>query len=305
MKRIMFVTVSDDRAGRKGGVYGQTQKKILKFFSEYNPSFGITDYLFLTFDDIVTTDFYRDNLILRHPQPHMNGRCYKPYAILEGLNKLNDGDFLIYNDVSPELWNFDLTSKIDTSKYSVEIIKKLCLHNGGILTAYVNFNPGDGKENYHRHEFFTLDRCMKRMGLEDYRYSVQHASGMMVLQKSEKSVQFLKEWLHYNAIDECASMGKIHEDPEKSTYEFGLEEQHVKSGHRHDQSISGLLINKMNNKLVSPPNSAYPQYNFLSYCFDGLYYFFESNQPRTSKVLTPVFIDGHSTHQILKPRNDL
>ena len=97
--KTIFVTVSDDRSGRKNGLYGKTQDKVLTFLQ--NNSFGITDFLFLKYDDILQTEFYNQNkLILDIVEPAFNGRCYKPYAILEGLNKINDNDFLIYNDVS-------------------------------------------------------------------------------------------------------------------------------------------------------------------------------------------------------------
>lgn len=288
MQRTIFVTVSDDRSGRKGGTYGQTQDKVFKFLSVDNPSFGITDYLFLTFNDIQKTDFYEKNRkMLDVIPPDMNGRCYKPYAILEGLSKINDGDFLIYNDVSPELWKFIDTEPKIKEGYTLDIIKELCTYNGGILTPAVLMFMDGYQENYHRHEFYTLDRCMKRMNLEEYKYSIQHAGGMMVLQKTGKTVKFVEEWLHYNLIDECASLGPI----EGTTHDFWDEQMNIKSGHRHDQSISGLLINKMNNKLiVAPTYTVYPTYNFLSYCiFRGHYYFIDSNQPKTVKAIKTIW----------------
>jgi hypothetical protein len=285
--KTIFVTVSDDRSGRKGGVYGKTQSKVLEFFSVNNPSFGITDYLFITFDDIQKTEFYQKNKrVLDQIPPDMNGRCYKPYAILEGLSKIDYGDFLIYNDVSPELWKFIDTQPKIKEGYTLDSIKELCTYNGGILTPAICMYMGDPQENYHRHEFYTLDRCMKRMNLEEYKYSLQHAGGMMVLQKTDKSVKCVEEWLHYNLIDECASLGPV----EGVTRDFWYEECEVKSGHRHDQSISGLLINKMNNKLIiAPPNTIYPTYNFLSYCiFMGHYYFIDSNQPKTKRAIKTI-----------------
>lgn len=299
MQRTIFVTVSDDRCGRKGGIYGKTQDKIFKFLSVDNPDFGITDYLFLKFEDIVKTEFYTNNrLTLDIGDPNINGRCYKPYAILEGLSKINNGDFLIYNDVSPELWKFIETESKIKGGYTLDIIKELCTHNGGILTAAVCSYMGNPQENYHRHEFYTLDRCMKRMNLEEYKHSLQHAGGMIVLQKADKTVKFVEEWLHYNMIDECASLGTVPEDPEVEVVaDFWIAECTRKLGHRHDQSISGLLINKMNNRLViAPTTSVYPLYNFLSYCiFRGQYYLIDSNPPKTTYTLK----------RSLNPKNNL
>jgi len=299
--KIILVTCSDDRSGRKNGMYGKTQDKIYDFFKNKNSSFGITDFLFMKYDDILKTDFYTENkILLDSKDPNMNGRCYKPYSILEGLNRIDYGDFLIYNDCSPEIWAFiENKPKINQKIYNINVIKNLCILNGGILTSHVNLQLQTSNENYHRHEFYTLDRCMKKMGLEEYKYSLQHASGMIVLQKTQKSIEFVQEWLKYNLIDECASLGNVYEDPEKTVANFWVEEYLVKSGHRHDQSISGLLINKMNNDLVVGPNNYYPTYNFLTYCIvNHRYGRVNSNQPKTTNILRTVFNEEKKTYEI-------
>jgi hypothetical protein len=291
-ENVILVTFSDDRNSRKMGLYGKTQDKCYDFFKNKNPSFGITDFLFMKFDDIIETDFYNKNkMMLDIHEADMNGRCYKPYAILEGLTKINNGDFLIYNDCSPELWKFIETNElIDNENYNINVIKQLCVKNNGILTPFVSMLMGNPVENYHRHEFFTLDRCMKKMGLEKYKYSLQHASGMIVLQKTEKSINFVEEWLKFNLIDETASLGYITDEKDKINRNFWNEEYIYKSGHRHDQSISGLLINKMDNNLIIPPNNFYPMYNFLSYCLlHGNYEFINSNQPKTVNIILTKF----------------
>jgi hypothetical protein len=298
--KVILVTCSDDRSGRKNGIYGKTQDKIYDFFKNKNSSFGITNFLFVKYNDILKTDFYKENkILLDNKDAAMNGRCYKPYSILEGLHKIDYDDFLIYNDCSPELWGFiENHPKINPKKYNINVIKNLCIQNGGILTSYVNVQLETTNENYHRHEFYTLDCCMKKMALEQYKYSLQHASGMIVLQKTQKSIEFVQEWLKYNLIDECASLGNVYEDPEKTIPNFWIEECLLKSGHRHDQSISGLLINKMNNDLIVGPNNNYPTYNFLTYCIvNQRYRRVNSNQPKTINVMRTVFNEEKNTHE--------
>ncbi len=292
-EKVILVTFSDDRAGRKMGLYSETQDKCYDFFKNKIPSFGITDFLFMKFNDIINTDFYNKNkTMLDIREADMNGRCYKPYAILEGLKKINTGDFLIYNDCSPELWSFiDTNNCIDSEKYNINVIKQLCVKNNGILTPFVGAFMGNPTENYHRHEFYTLDRCMKKMNLEKYKYSLQHASSMIVLQKTEKSVNFVEEWLKFNLMDECASLGYINEDTKNNINRNFWDEEYIhKSGHRHDQSISGLLINKMDNDLIIAPNNFYHINNFLSYCLlNSNYEFINSNQPKTINIIKTVF----------------
>jgi len=302
MSKVALVTVSDDRSGRKNGKYSETQDRIRTLF-EQHVNFGITDLFLWKWEDIIKTNFYLENKkILDHMDPAMNGRCYKPFVIKEALEKLEDGDFLIYNDVSPEWWPADLYS-IDQSVYSLDVILDLCKKNEGILTADTNWYAC-GETGDHTHENFTLERCMDRMNMSEYRHGIQHASGMIVLIKSKKSVDFVDEWLKWNVIDECASLGSVESDPvppERCVCEYWHDEveRYGKIGHRHDQSISGLLINRMNNKLVKNVG----KYNFLDYCRIGYEYsFIESNPPASEFVYKTKFIDG--SWQYIKTQRD-
>ena len=304
MSRVALVTVSDDRSGRKNGKYSETQDRIRSIF-EQNRNFGITDLFFWKWEDILNTSFYEENKkMLDHMDPAMNGRCYKPFVIKEALEKLGDGDFLIYNDVSPEWWPMDLYS-IDPSVYNLEIILNLCIKNGGILTADANWYACGGTGD-HTHENFTLERCMARMGMTEYKHGLQHASGMIVLVKSKKSVDFINEWLKWNLIDECASLGSIESDPvppDRCLCEYWHDEveRYGKIGHRHDQSISGLLINKIGNNLIKNVG----KYNFLDYCMiEHEYIFIESNSPASEFVYKTKFIGG-SWQYVKIPREEI
>lgn len=291
MKTIL-VTVSDDRFGRKDGKYSTTQDKIEYIFKN-NQEFGIHDFNMWKFDDIINSEFYNIyKHLLDKTDPSQNGRLYKPLIIKESLNNLNDGDFLIYNDCSPELWKLEESYKIE-SKYKLNIIKQLCIDNGGILTSHVKWNHNihvkKGEVGCHTHENFTTEMCLNTMNLQEYKHSLQHASGMIVLQKSDKSTTFINDWVYWNSIEECSCLGSFWDD------EINI---HHKIGHRHDQSVSGLLINKMNNRLIETldyyerPDYMNP-YNFLNFCIDGFKYnFFDSNQPPTD-MIHKIFNNGH------------
>lgn len=265
-ERVVMATVSDDRHGRKGGVYGRTQSKI-RTILERNEHFGIGDLYFYTYDDIVKSEFYRINeSILRHVDAAINGRCYKPYVIQCALEGVNDGDYVIYNDVSPEWWEVGEDFVIG-DEYQLDVLKSLCVTNGDILSCKVSWMGFDGVFANHTHEYFTSERCMRYMGMERYRHCLQHASGMMVFRKSERSVNYVNRWLSYNVIDQCASLSDV-----VTGEDFWGEEANIngKMGHRHDQSISGLLVNELGQRLVDIPDywSPYPTkaYNFLSFC---------------------------------------
>lgn len=292
---VLLVTVSDDRSGRKGGQYAETQIKIERIFRN-NPEFGITQFHMWSWSEIIQTDFYEKNrILLDNNRADRNGRAYKPFVIYNGLKNLDNGDFLIYTDCSPEMWaNMSEGFKIDLSLYDLQILKDLCLKNNGILTPYIfwendktspyyelalkNKHSQSEKYGYHTHANFTLDRCMEKMGLFEYRSSLQHGSGTIIICKSENTLRFVEEWLYWNLIDECASLGWANIEDDLS---FWKEELSIKLGHRHDQSISGLLINKMGLSLINegPRDSRFPYIgNFLRFCRVGMSYeFIDSN----------------------------
>jgi hypothetical protein len=266
----LLVTVSDDRSGRKGGKYSETQDKVLALFQS-RPEFGIDKYAFWKWSDIEATSFYQENkALLSQIDPHMNGRAYKSFVVQEGLKSLENGNVLIYNDVSPEMWDVYLAesrASWEWENYDINVIRRLCVRNNGILTAAASHNHDIQQ---HTHKNFTLDRCISMMGLWKYRDSIQHASGMIVLQKSDRTVKFAEEWLKWNLTDGCANEGPVG----TTEYTYWHEEVPNKLGHRGDQSVSGLLLNQMNHKVVEPIRG----YCFLGFCMKNTEYkFVETN----------------------------
>lgn len=264
---MLLVSVSDDRFGRKEGKYAETQKKMEAIFRG-NPSFGVDKFLMLTWEDIVKTDFYAQNkILLDNPDASKNGRAYKPFAILEGLKSLDFGEFLLYSDCSPEIWKMSGSYKIP-SKYSLDELERLCVINDGILSALViwdNRPVKPGEYGIHTHENFTLDRCMQKMGLQHFAKSFMPASGMIVIQKSHKTMAFVEEWVRWNTLAECCALG-YPLDP--NDWSFWDEEQYRKIGCRHDQSVFGLLLCKYGYNLIIPDTYAdgVPNHNPLRYC---------------------------------------
>jgi hypothetical protein len=153
--------------------------------------------------------------------------------------------------------------------------------NRGILSPFVTWDtrsiPRSGL-GIHTHRNFTMDLCINAMQCEAYTDSFMHASGMMVFQKRPLVMHFMNEWLHYNLIPECACLG----DPNiPDDYSYWTDhEDRYKMGHRHDQSISGLILNQMDHDLIQPPPAEYHPYNFLNFCRVGHnYQFVNSNTP--------------------------
>lgn len=272
---IHLVTVSDDRFGRKNGLYFATQKKIHSLFYK---EMECWPYLW---ESIEQTEFYRDNkTLLSNTDAARNGRAYKPYVILTRLQRLSDGEYLVYNDCSPELWETYPTT------YDLNKIKQLCIEANDILVPFIKWGrkplgPGDLGEATHKN--YTLNRCMDKMGLRFYEDSFMCASGMICIRKTPETVALVEEWLKWNLIDECCALGWAHIPgdasfwAEESHEEFGKEG--YKMGCRHDQSILGLLLARTNHKFCYvEPKIGHPA-NFLQYCQDYDYKFIECNPP--------------------------
>lgn len=278
-EKVLLVTVSDDRFGRKNGEYGKTQDKIKHIFIN-NAHFGITDFLMLKWPQIEASQFYKDNQkLLSHQDAGKNGRAYKPYAILEALNKINEGDYIVYSDCSPEMWKMPKDFNIDPEIFNIEILKNLCNNNGGILSCFVKWKNSDLVQNdlgVHTHRWFTTNRCMDKMGLRFYEDGYMHASGMLAICKTEATHIFIEEWLKWNLIDECCALGS----KEGEADEFWVHEsESTKLGHRHDQSISGLLLNAINHKLIDIVYNQMNPYNFLQFARIGQEYKFIESLP--------------------------
>jgi len=274
-----LVTVSDDRMGRKGGLYEATQKKI-EVIMRNNIHFEIDKVKSWTWTDIVQTDFYAQNkVLLDNIDAGRNGRAYKPFVILEALK---ESDFVIYNDCSPEMWSMHEDFHINPAIFDVKVIKELTERNGGILNAFVkwdNKHIGENELGAHIHKLFTMDRCINKMGMQAYLHSYMGASGMFCFVKNDDTIDFVEEWLRWNLDPECACLGK----PEiENDYSYRLQEEN-KLGHRHDQSIVGLLLNKRNANLVDIVYNNINPYNFINFCRIGVNYKFI---PSNSRYIT-------------------
>ena len=115
MSKTYLVTTSDDRSGRKGGVYGIMQNKLKVFVKKYKEKLRIDEIRFFNWDYMYNDKQFYDEYknLLEWVNPDINGLLYKPYYVLKTLEEANEGDYVIYNDVSPEMWKNVLDSEED------------------------------------------------------------------------------------------------------------------------------------------------------------------------------------------------
>lgn len=282
MSKIVLCSISDDRSMRKGGLYEATQDKITKIMIQNN---FVDEQLPWNINFIINSiepevrRFYEENkIMLDNTDAARNGRLYKPYVIRETLKTLDEGDFLIYNDCSPEMWKMGEDFVIDKNIYDLQVIKDLTVKNRDILVAFVKWSPDDFKKNklgIHTHHYFTLEPCIEGMLGQQYRHSFQCASGMICIRKTEATRHLVERWLRWNKQWRIACIG----DPEISADEsFWHDKEDYKLGHRSDQSILSLLLNFENWDFVDIVYNDISPYNFLNFCrTDHDYKFINSN----------------------------
>lgn len=276
MSYALLCSVSDDRQGRKGGLYEATQRKMNAIFN--NNDFGLIQSHH-NIADLVITDFWEQNkVMLNNIDASRNGRLYKPFVISEELKLLKEGDFLIYSDCSPEMWKMGEDFVIDKDIYDTEVIKSLTIENNDFLVSFVKWAPEDFKTiplGIHTHHYFTLEPCIEAMQAEEYRHSFQCASGMICIRKTGETVALVDEWLAYNRCWKCACIGNPAIEGDESLWHA---KEDYKLGQRSDQSILSILLNRRNWDYVDIVYNDISPYNFLNFCRkDVNYKFINSN----------------------------
>ena len=152
---------------------------------------------------------------------------WKPYIILQTLNKMQDNDILLYADAGCEI--------INNSQKMEYLLKKCDEYN--ILYSSTYFN----EINWTKRDLLNY----MDMDCPIYINSLQSQASFIFIKKNDKMYNFVKEWYNiasnnYNFIDDSPSI--------LPNYKIFIE-------NRHDQSIFSLLtkkydVNNNNNILV-------------------------------------------------------
>ena len=152
---------------------------------------------------------------------------WKPYIINKTImEKLNDGDFLIYTDAAMIFMN--------SSYLLVDFINQ--------LNASFWMNKVFWKESkYSKRDAFII------MGVDSPFYSEtdQYMAGIQLYKKCEYSLKFIHEWLYY-----CQDIRIITDNENilgKPNYPDFIE-------NRHDQTVLSLLIKKYTESNSGSPN---------------------------------------------------
>jgi len=185
---------------------------------------GKVDKVWEYYPDSIDKDFAEKHKDILSQKRGDGYWLWKPYIILDAIDKIKDGDYLIYTDSG--------TIYTDKVKHLTD-----CLRSTDILV----FNVGTKECEYTKRDAFVIMNC----DTPEYAESKQRLGGYIVLRKSEFSRMFVAEWLNY-----ATDIRVISDDDNvmgKPNYEGFID-------HRHDQSILSLLSKKYKIKAYRNPS---------------------------------------------------
>jgi hypothetical protein len=202
--------------------YYTLQDRFMKSVLNYNRN--ISEFYF-TDKWLKWQSFYKRNIEIFSLKRGYGYWLWKPYIIKERLEKMKDGDLLLYCDVDIICTN-ELTPLFNLCKQN-----KILLFRNGLK---------QNKEWTKRDCFILMNADS-----EEYYNAFQVNAAIILLEKSPKSVKFVDEWIKY------AQDIRILTDKENS---MGLNNLDTYIEHRHDQSILSILSKKHNIDLFRDPS---------------------------------------------------
>jgi hypothetical protein len=215
--------------------------KAQEYCSQSAKSFGFDEVISYSSNDI-DKDFYEKNRNILSQSRGAGYWLWKPYFINKTLEKMDQGDLLVYSDSGSFYQN--------SPNELVELVKK---DSNGVLSFELK---GLIENVYTKRDTFVL------MGLDEPKYTEtsQREATYIWLIKNDFTINLVREYLDF-AQDERIITDKISESKNYDVFK----------DHRHDQSIWSLLCKKYNiesHRLISQhgahlvndfPNDTYGQ----------------------------------------------
>ncbi|MGY0425517.1 MAG: hypothetical protein ACWIPI_01625 [Polaribacter sp.] len=193
--------------------------------------------LFGKFDDVIEYNFNdidQESLSLnkeslKYKEKGAGNYFWKPYIVEKALNRINEGDYLMYADSG----SFFLKSILPLVKYMEEKNKEIFCFTLPLI-----------EKQWTKRDAFLLMNCDS----SNYTDSPQILATFFLLKKGKKSTNFIATYKQY-----CFDSRILSDDENvlgKENYQDFVE-------HRHDQSVLSLLSKKNNNVLIERDISDY------------------------------------------------
>ena len=212
--------VSDDRS-----LWQRSQQSLADSAIRYGEMDAVNSW---SDTDLQKTAFYRDNKQLLDQPKGAGYWLWKPWAILQSLEALDDGDVVIYHDVGrPDRPHGTGHRPHYQITRSLKPVVALCVEKGGIM-------PGMYLSKYQNRQWVKRD-CFVLMDCDspDYWDGVHVSSSFSAWQNNEETRKFVAEWLELCRDPRLIDDTTGHTDAEALD---GFQQ------HRHDQAILSLLV---------------------------------------------------------------
>ncbi|RCR67628.1 hypothetical protein [Larkinella punicea] len=218
--------------------YSISQKRLLKSAKR---KYGITNHIKYNEKWLKKKKFYNENTFILSQSRGAGYMIWKPFIILETLNKVSPLDYIIYADSDMVFMK------------SIEPLFKICSDNNGLMIF---------DNSTHKNSTWTKRDCFILMDAdkEEYYDNYQCMSGFIVLQKRDWVIHLMTEWLEY---------ARDYRNSTDSENELGYPNLLDFIEHRHDQSILSILYKKYNLPLFRDPTQYGNQYKLLEYRVEG------------------------------------
>ena len=203
--------------------------------------FGIPKIYSYDFEDIKGTSFFNEHKLILQQKKGMGFWLWKPFIIRESLNKLNNGDVLIYADAGSSIIG------------SLDPLIEKCMQDYPILL----FANGNLKNRY-----WIKRDCFVRMDCDEKKYwdGLQVDAALTIFRKDESTMNFVNEWLQYctvpSIITDSPNVGE-----KKNFWGFHF--------HRMDQSVLSLLAIRHKIELFRQPSQYGNHYKSSEFRISG------------------------------------
>ena len=95
---VYLLNYADDRFDHKGGVFKKNQEAL----NASARAQGIENIVSWTWEKLCSTNFYQEHSNLLNKNRFENGNAWKPYIVLDLLEKIREGDIILYHDCCPQ-----------------------------------------------------------------------------------------------------------------------------------------------------------------------------------------------------------
>ena len=187
---------------------------------------GIESIFSFDFDEIKASDFYKKNQAILSNVKFLGYWLWKPFIIADTLNKVDEGDVLIYADAGAEI-----IQQLDWLVNHCQINEPIILFG----------NATDINASWTKRDCFVMMDCDS----PEYWFSPHCDASFMLFRKCQQTVDFVNQWLNYGCNENIITdLPNISGKPNLEEYR----------DHRYDQSILSLLAQKSKLNLYRIPS---------------------------------------------------